>query len=59
KLRFVMREWQEMFRRLAVEGSNAEVEATLERSISVARLLAYVYWIGIGTVAFIAAVKPF
>ncbi len=59
KLRFVMREWAVMFRRLALEGSNAEVEATLERSINIARLLAYLYWIGIGTVAFLAAVKPF
>ncbi len=58
KLRFIMREWTEMFRVLAA-GPNPEVENTLEKSLRVGRGLAYVYWIGIGTVAFLGATKPF
>ncbi len=57
-LRFVMREWTEMFRQLA-SGPNADIENRLDRSISRARLMAYVYWIGIASVAFLGAVKPF
>jgi len=59
KLRFVMREWTVLFRRLDEEGSNPEVENTLERSLAFARLLAYIYWIGIASVAFFGATKPF
>lgn len=59
KLRFIMREWTVMFRRLAVEKDTVGLEAVLERSIRTGRRLAYLYWIGIGTVAFLAAVKPF
>lgn len=59
KLRFVMREWTLLFRVLAREPDNAEAEATLERSIRVARYLAYVYWVGIAGVGFVGAVKPF
>ncbi len=58
KLRFIMREWTAMFRILA-EGPNPEVETVLEKSLRVGRGLAYVYWIGIGTVAFLGATKPF
>lgn len=58
KLRFIMREWTEMFRILA-EREDAQVETVLERSILTGRRLAYVYWIGIGTVAFFGATKPF
>lgn len=57
KLRFVMREWTELFRRLAVEGDSPQVEAILDRSIRQARNLAYVYWIGIATVAFLGVTK--
>ncbi|MEI8648084.1 hypothetical protein P4S73_09555 [Paraglaciecola sp. Hal342] len=57
KLRFIMREWTELFRQLAT-GENAEVEATLDRSIRFGRKLAYLYWILILTVAFFGAVKP-
>lgn len=57
-LRFVMREWTEMFRILA-KGENDEVEIRLERSIRFSRYLAYVYWIGIASVAFLGATKPF
>ena len=59
KLRFIMREWTEMFRVLAVEPDNMAVEQTLDRSIRTGRRLAYLYWVGIGTVAFFGAVKPF
>lgn len=59
KLRFVMREWTMLFRVLADNPGNREAEATLERSIRFARGLAFVYWFGIATVAFIGVVKPF
>ncbi|MBC6428137.1 MAG: hypothetical protein GDA55_02760 [Cellvibrionales bacterium] len=58
KLRFIMREWTHMFRLLA-QKEDAEVENTLERSIRIGRNLAYVYWVGIATVAFLGATKPF
>jgi len=59
KLRFIMREWTELFRLLAKDPGNQEAESILERSLQVGRGLAYVYWIGIATVAFFGAVKPF
>lgn len=58
KLRFIMREWTVMFRILA-QRNDAEVENTLEKSILFGRRIAYVYWIGIGTVAFFGVAKPF
>ena len=57
-LRFVMREWQEKFRVLA-QGPNPKVEATLERSLRRSKLIAYLYWIIIMSVAFLGATKPF
>ncbi len=57
KLRFVMREWTDLFRRLATEGDSPQVEAILDKSIRQARSLAYVYWIGIAAVAFLGATK--
>lgn len=59
KLRFIMREWTELFRVLAVDPENREAEEILDKSIRFGRNIAYVYWIGIGTVAFLGAVKPF
>ena len=56
KLRFIMREWQELFKILA-EGPNPKVETTLEESLVVGKRLAYVYWIGIATVAFFGVTK--
>jgi len=53
-----MREWTTMFRILA-QGPDAAVETRLERSIANARLIAYVYWIGIAGTVFLGAVKPF
>ena len=58
KLRFIMREWTLLFRKLA-EVRDPAVEATLEKSIRVGRRLAYVYWIGISTVCLIGAAKSF
>lgn len=57
-LRFVMREWTTLFRLLA-QGPNPQAEARLEWSIARARMLAYLYWIGIAGTAFLGAVKPF
>jgi hypothetical protein len=57
-LRFIMREWTTLFRRLDEEGDSPEIEEQLEKSIKFGRRLAYVYWIGILTVAFFGAVKP-
>jgi hypothetical protein len=58
-LRYVMRHWTLTFRQLAAGGPNAELEAKLTREINLSRKLAYVYWIGIGTVAFIGVTKFF
>ncbi len=58
KLRFIMREWTVMFRLLA-QGPNAQVEATLDKSIRFGRRIAYFYWVTIATVAYLGAVKPF
>ncbi|MFN7359344.1 hypothetical protein [Brevundimonas sp.] len=57
-LRFIMRAWTTRFRRLA-EGPNPREEAALKREIAIGRGLAYVYWIGIASAAFLGAVKPF
>lgn len=59
KLRFIMREWTMLFRRIATEGSSPEIESTLERSLRIGRGIAYCYWVGIASVAFLGAVKPF
>ena len=59
KLRFIMREWTELFRVLAQDPDNHAAEETLDKSIRVGRGLAYLYWIGIATVGFLGAVKPF
>lgn len=58
-LRFIMREWTTLFRRLAAEGSTPAVEDRLARSLRIGRGMAYVYWIGIATVALLGAAKPF
>ena len=57
KLRFIMREWTVMFRILA-QGPNAQVEATLDKSIQFGRRIAYLYWVIILTVGYFGAVKP-
>ena len=58
-LRFIMREWTTLFRELDEKGEDAAIENRLEKSIKFGRNLAYIYWIGILTVAFFGAVKPF
>jgi len=58
KLRFIMREWTVLFRQLAA-GPDKALEDILERSIRTGRRLAYLYWIGIASVGFIGATKPF
>ena len=58
-LRFVMRHWTETFRQLAAGGPNAQLEARLTREINLSRKLAYLYWVGIGTVAFIGVTQVF
>jgi len=57
-LRFIMREWTAMFRILA-EGPNQEVENRLEKSLRFGNKLAYTYWVGILSIAFLGATKPF
>jgi len=57
-LRYIMRGWTAMFRILA-QGPDDKVEAELNRQIRFGRALAYVYWIGIATTAFMGSVKPF
>ena len=57
-LRFIMREWNALFRILAA-GENAEVEDRLEQSIRLGRGLAYLYWITILSIAFLGCTKPF
>jgi hypothetical protein len=58
-LRVVMRNWTATFRALAAGGPQAELEAKLTREIGLARILAYIYWVGIGTIAFIGTTKFF
>jgi hypothetical protein len=58
-LRFVMRHWTETFRQLAAGGPRPDLEAKLTREIRISRRLAYVYWLGIGSVAFIGTTKFF
>ncbi len=58
-LRFIMREWTMMFRELAMHGDNPEIENRLETSIRQSRYVAYMYWVGILSVAFLGATKPF
>ena len=59
KLRLIMREWTLLFRRLDQSPGDALIEARLERSIRFGRRLAYVYWLGIASVALIGTAKPF
>jgi hypothetical protein len=58
-LRFVMRHWAVIFRQLALTGSTPALERQLAREGAQSRILAYVYWVGIASVAFIGVVKPF
>ena len=55
-LRFIMRHWVMLFRQIAA-GPNPEAEARLDRELAFGRGLAYVYWIGIASVAFFGVFK--
>ncbi len=55
-LRFVMREWTQLFRVLA-EGPNPDAETTLEKSLRLGKRLAYLYWAGIASAAFLGSTK--
>ena len=57
-LRWVMRRWTVIFRKLA-EGPNPAAQAALEREVGLARYAAYLYWITIAGVCFLGATKPF
>jgi hypothetical protein len=57
-LRFVMRGWTVIFRKLAM-GPDAAAQAQLEREVAQARIAAYIYWITISGVCFLGATKPF
>jgi len=59
KMRFVMREWGELFIELEKKGSDAVIENRLDQQLKFTRKLAYVYWVGIATIAFLGATKPF
>jgi hypothetical protein len=59
-LRYIMHEWVGDFRKLAASGgSDAAVEAKIHRILQHGRNIAYFYWIGIATVAFLGITKPF
>ncbi|MEL6199403.1 MAG: hypothetical protein AAFQ62_10400 [Pseudomonadota bacterium] len=57
-LRYIMRDWVGAFRQLAADGPNETISAGMERSLAKGRAIAYVYWIGIASVAFLGTVKP-
>lgn len=58
-LRFIMRHWTTIFREIAVKGGTPELEGRLMREINLARVMAYVYWIGISGTCFVGATKLF
>jgi uncharacterized membrane protein len=58
-LRFIMRHWSSIMLRLEREGAAPALEAQLAREQNYGHILAYVYWIGIATVAFLGVTKPF
>jgi hypothetical protein len=57
-LRYIMRDWVTLFRRIAAEGSTPAVEGRLTAALARGRKLAYLYWVVIISVAFFGAVKP-
>jgi uncharacterized membrane protein len=58
-LRFIMRHWVTIFRQIAAEGATPVLEQRLSSELAMGRALAYVYWIGIATVALLGIAKPF
>ncbi|WP_200819904.1 MULTISPECIES: hypothetical protein [unclassified Azospirillum] len=57
-LRFVMRDWVTDFRKLVSGGPNPAVEQKMGSAMAFSRKLAYFYWAGIITMAFLGTVKP-
>ncbi|MEH6607474.1 MAG: hypothetical protein V7711_17975 [Pseudomonadales bacterium] len=58
-LRFVMREWTMMFRRMITEPeSKDEIEGILQKRGVWTRREAYVYWVTIISIGFLCATKP-
>ena len=53
-----MRQWTVYFRALAA-GSDAAIQAKLDKEIAQARIAAYIYWITIYGICFLEATKPF
>lgn len=58
-LRWVMRDWFIKFKRIQAEGSVPELEASMIRTMQHSRIVAYCYWVLIGTMAFLGVAKPF
>lgn len=58
-LRYIMRDWIVIFRRMEAEGPSSVLETKLDGALAVGRRLAYLYWAGIITMAFLGTVKPF
>lgn len=58
-MRYIMRNWTTIFIEFHKRGVVPELEAKLEREVSFGRKLAYLYWFGIASVAFIGVTKPF
>ena len=58
-LRWVMREWFFEFRRIEAAGGDAQAEARLGHTMQRARIVAYFYWVLIGTMAYLGVAKPF
>ncbi len=58
-MRFIMRNWTTIFIEFQKRGVVPDLEAKLEREVGFGRKLAYLYWFGIASVAFIGVTKPF
>jgi hypothetical protein len=58
-MRYVMTGWVIAFRQLAAEGPSDAIETHISNTLERAKKAAYVYWIFIGTIAFIGVTKPF
>lgn len=58
-LRFIMKGWAVAFHRLREEGSTPEIEAIFTDTLAAGRKCAYIYWVGIITMAFLGVTKPF
>ncbi len=58
-LRYVMTDWVGAFRKLEADGPNDEVEDHIYGTLQQARKAAYLYWVSIGTMAFVGVTKAF